>query len=118
MEWEAQTGTCLCSTSAFENVCGCTALDMPKLKEMTEQIDCWAKQPSWLGSRKIFRIEKLETLPAGAKPRTSHNRSPGGEGRGKRKCSTIFLQRTRKGRRQSDEDWNCFKGNGGKIYER
>ena len=73
---------------------------MPKLKEMTEQIYCWAKQPSWLGSRKILRVEELETLPAGTKPRTSHNRSPGGEGR-----------------RQSEEHWNCFKGNGGKIYE-
>ena len=32
--------------SSFENTCGCTALDMPEWREMTEQIDCRAKQPS------------------------------------------------------------------------
>ena len=30
VEWEAQTGMCLCSTSTFENSCGCTAQDMPE----------------------------------------------------------------------------------------
>jgi len=39
----------------------------------------------WLASRKISSVEELETLPAGAKPRTSHHRSPGGDRRGKRK---------------------------------
>ena len=38
-------------------------------------------------------VEKLETLPAGTKPRTSHHRSPGGERRKKRKRWTIFLER-------------------------
>jgi len=33
----------------------------------------------------IVIIKKLETLPAGTKPRTSQHRSPGGERRGKRK---------------------------------
>ena len=33
----------------------------------------------------LASIEKLETLPAGTKPRTSHHSSPGGERRGKRK---------------------------------
>ena len=53
-----------------------------------------------LESRKISSAEELETLPAGTKPRTPHHRSPGGERRGERKRSTIFLERTRKGHRQ------------------
>ena len=57
----------------------------------------------WLDSRKIRSVEELETLPAGTKPRTSHHRSPGEERRGKRK--------------QSDEDWNYFKGNVGKLLK-
>ena len=63
-----------------------------------------------LASRKILSVEELETLPAGTKPRTSHYRSPGGERRGKRKRSTIFLERTKNGHRQANEQWNCFKG--------
>ena len=31
---------------------------------------------------------------------------------------TIFLQMIREGHRQSDEHWNCFKGNSGDISER
>ena len=30
----------------------------------------------WLASQKIWSVEELETLAAGTKPRTSHNRSP------------------------------------------
>ena len=30
----------------------------------------------------------------------------------------IFIERTRKGHRQSDEHWNRFKGNGQKTSER
>ena len=29
---------------------------------------------------------------------------------------TIFLERTREGHRQSDEQWNCFKGNAGEKF--
>ena len=35
VEWEAQTGTCQCSTSTFENSCGCSALAVPRWREMT-----------------------------------------------------------------------------------
>ena len=54
--------------------------------------------------RSQISVEELETL-AGTKPRTSHHRSPGlGERRRTRKRSTVFLARTRKGRRrQSDQ---------------
>ena len=38
---------------------------------------------------------ELETLPVATKPRTSRHRSPGGDRCGKRKCLTIFLERTR-----------------------
>ena len=31
--------------------------------------------------------------------------------RGKRKRSTIFIEKTREGRRQSGDHWNCLKGN-------
>ena len=34
---------------------------------------------------KILSVEEFETLPAGAKPRTSHIRSPGGERHGVRR---------------------------------
>ena len=55
----------------------------------------------------------------GTKPRrTSHFRSPGGEWRGKRKRQKNFLERTREVHRQSDEHWNCFKGNFGDTFER
>ena len=39
----------------------------------------------WPISHKMLSVEKLETLPAGTKPKTPHHRSPGGERRGKRK---------------------------------
>ena len=41
---------------------------------------------------------ELETLPAAVKPRASKLRSPGGERRGKKKRTTIFLERTRRER--------------------
>ena len=58
------------------------------------------------------------TLPAGTKPRTSHHRSPGVARRGNGKPSMIFFRRTRKGHRQSDQHWNCFKVNIGETPER
>ena len=45
VEWETQAGMCQWSTSTFEEYCGCTVVDMPELKEMTEQIDWREKQP-------------------------------------------------------------------------
>ena len=43
---ETQTRVCQWSTSTFENSCGCTALDIPEWREMTERIDWREKQPS------------------------------------------------------------------------
>ena len=63
-------------------------------------------------------VEELKTLTSGTMPKTSHHRSPGGERRGKRKRSTVFLERARESHRQSDENRNCFKGNIGETSER
>ena len=49
---------------------------------------------------------------------TSHYWSPGGERPKKRKCQMIFLERMREGHHQSDEHWNCFKGNFGETSVR
>ena len=59
---------------------------------MTEQTDWREKQPSQVAClSEDLNVEELETLPAGTKPRTSHDRSPGGERRGKRKRLTTAL---------------------------
>ena len=71
---------------------------------------------TWNGTTKPWI--KLEALPAGTNPRTPHHWSPGGERRGKRKRQTIFLEKTREGHRQLDENWNRFKGNVGETFER
>ena len=55
------------------------------------------------------------TLLAGTKPRNSWHWSNGGERCEKRKWSTIFLERMREGRRQSDKHWNISKAMLGKL---
>ena len=122
-------------------------LDMPESRTMTWPSRLIGRQsncPEWLVSRSSGSIEESvghflgaytkritpsvarstrsiaerETLPGGIKPRTPHHRSSGGPTRRKRRHSTIFLDRTRKGHRQSDEQWTCFKGNVEKTSER
>ena len=89
-----------------EKAIATTVLDMPRSRDLTEKID-WREK--WLASRKTRSVHRLQALRAGTKPRrTSHHRVPGGVRR--RKCWTIFLERTRKGHCQSDQGWNCFKG--------
>ena len=46
--------------STFENSCGCTALDMPDLKETTEQTDWRTKQLT--SGLLLGRFEKLRSL--------------------------------------------------------
>ena len=58
---------------------------------------------SSLKGREAWKEEALDDLPRKD------------EKRGKRKRLTIFLERTRDGHRRSDEHWNCFKGNVGKL---
>ena len=54
-----------------------------------------------LGKSDVF--DDLDVLAAGTKSKTSHHRSPGGERRKKRKLEMVFSERTREGRRQSDQ---------------
>ena len=65
------------------------------------------EQIHWLGGGRggggITISAEFQTLPVGTKPSTSQHRSSGGERRGKRKRSTIVLERTRKAHRQSDQ---------------
>ena len=90
----------------LENSCGCTALDMMEWKQMTEQIDWWAKQPS----QAACASENLKCCGAwDTKPKTWHYWLLGGERSRKRKCLMIFLERMRKGHCQSDKHWNTFR---------
>ena len=60
----------------------------------------------------IFGYCDKITRPAAFALESVHVASPySGERHRKRKCSTIFLERTRKGHRQSNQHWNCSKGN-------
>ena len=70
----------------------------------------------WLVVSEDQSVEELETLPASTKPRTSSRGSAGGGRRRKRKCSTIFLERTREGHRQSDPHWNGCTGNSRETF--
>ena len=70
------------------------------------------------GSANLTSVEKLKTLPAYTKPRTSHHWPPGGERHGKRKRLMSFPERMKEGHRQSDEHWNHFKGNLGETSDR
>ena len=98
--------------------CEFATMDMLEWREMTKEIGRQSNPHKWLASWKICSAEELETLPVGTKPRTSHHRSPGGEGCGKKKHETIFLERTRKGHHQSGEHWNHFEGDTGETSER
>ena len=66
---------------------------MPEWREMTEQIEWWAKQSSQV-AEKIWSADELETLPAGTKPMATHLWSPGGERVAKMKCSRWSTQRS------------------------
>ena len=58
-------------------------------RELTKQTD-WPHK--WLASQKTCSVEKLETLPVGTKPRTSHHPLPGG------------------GMERGSARWSCLKG--------
>ena len=78
VQWETQTGMCVCSTSTFQK------LDMLPWKSVV-----------------------LRAWETGTRPKTSHHWLPGGERRSKRERLTIFFERVRKGHCHSDEHWNC-----------
>ena len=106
---------CRWSTSTFENSCGCTALNMPERREMTEQIDWQAEQPSQVVSEMLRSLRHyLQAQSQG------HHTIDRLEERGVERGSArrFFLERTREGHRQSDEHWNRFKDNAGENSER
>ena len=108
---------CQSPTSTFKNSCGCTVLDTPGWREMTEQTAVWqSNHHKWPAPQKILSAKEPEKLLVGTKPRTWHNRLPG-EMSGKRKHSMISLQRARKGHYQSDKWWNSFNSNNGETSE-
>ena len=119
VEWEAKSGLCQWQMSTFKNFCGCTAMDMSEWKDMTKQIDWWAKQLSQVvcisGDLKCW---KAWNTTCKRKAKTSHPQSPGGERCGKRKHSVIYFERMREDHCQSCKHWNCFKGNVGETSER
>ena len=82
-----------------------------------DRADTLAGEATLTSGLLLGRSEALRnlTLPTGTKPRTSHYRSPGDERRGKKQRWTIFLERTRERHHQSNEHWNCFKGNVGET---
>ena len=78
-----------------------------------------SKHHKGLASRKIWSVEELETLHASTEPRKSHHIDRLEEiGVERWKRSTILLDRTTKGHRQSDQHWNFFKYNTGKKKEK
>ena len=96
------------------SVCGC-ALDMPELSEMTEQTD--HHKATITNGLCLRRSEVLRSLRhyLQAWSQGSHHQSPWGERCRRRKHFMIFLERTWKGHRQSDEYRNCLKVNFGKL---
>ena len=101
--------------------CGWTALDVPEWREMTEQTDWRAKQPSQVA---CFS-EDLKCWGA-------HDTTCGHKGKAKdirpsitwrretreKEVQDVLLKRTREEHHQSDKHWNCFKGNTGETSQR
>ena len=70
-----------------------------------------------LASRKVWNVQELEKWPAGTVPGTSHHGSAGGEGHRKGKHSTIFVERTTKSHRQSDQHFTVWKATRGNLWK-
>ena len=84
-----------CSTTQQTYCACCSVLAHRRRMFLTLFLKCWG---AWDTTR-------------GHKTKDITPSMPGGERRRNLKRSTIFLERTRKGRRQSDQHWNYFKGN-------
>ena len=81
--------------------------------------DLAGKHHKWLATRKILRVEVLETLPAGTNQGYYPHRSPGGERRRKSKHLKFSPETTMKYHRQSNKNWNSFKSDiGRKTFDR
>ena len=105
MEWVAQTGMCQWPTSTFKNSCGCTAMDMPEWREMTEQIDWWAKQPSQVACfSEDLKCWGAWDTTCGYKARDITPSIAWRREAWKEKALDIFLIRTRQGHSQSNTE--------------
>ena len=112
----AAAGKPMCQwlTFTFENSCAYTSPGHAGMKE-NARADRPVGKATLTSGLLLGRSEALRSLrhhlPAQSQGR--HN-VVCLEERGKRKSLTIFLERRREGYRQSDEHWNCLKGNVGK----
>jgi len=111
---------CRWSTFTFESSCGYIALDTLEWREMTEQIDWRAKQPSQMArfSEDLKCWEAcVTTCGHKAKDITpiNHMEERGMENGSSRRS---YLKRTGEGHCKSDKHWNRFKSNFGEKSER
>ena len=96
---------------------GCTALDMPEWREITDHKDWRAKQPSqvwleedlkcWGAWDTTCRHKAEDIIPLIAWRREVWKEE-----------APVFLEMTRGSHRHSDEHWNCFKDNFRETSER
>ena len=132
VDWETKTGMCWWLTSTFKNSYGCTALVMPEWREMTEQIDWRAKQPSqvacfsedlkcWGVWDTACRHKAKDVMPSVTGKREAWNKEvlndlPWKDERARaivsQRWTLELFQRMRELGLSSvrDEHWNCFKG--------
>ena len=105
-------------TFTVTNSCGCTALDMPKWKEMTLQIVQWVKQPSQVDC--LLEDEKYRGAWDTTCRHIAKDITPSIAWR-REVCKEEVLDnlpwRMSKGCCQSDKHCNCFKGNVGETSE-
>ena len=90
---EKTTQTQLHQKAKMECITNTLRVDMLESKELTEQTEWRAKQPSqgWIRRSKVLR--SLRRWPKAQKPRTPYHRSPGA----KRQRSAIYLEGTKAG---------------------
>ena len=118
-----------CSTSSFENSCGYAALDMPESREISDRADSLAGKPTTTSSLRLKRSDVLRSLKhcllaqslghhsidcleecLRVVERGSARRSSlKGRERAIRGRWTVFVERTREGHRQSDEQLSLFQ---------
>ena len=121
MEWEAQTGKCQWSTSAFENSCGCIYCPGHAGVKGNDRADRLVGKATLTSGLLLGRSEVLRSLRHYLRAQSQgHHTIDRLEERSVERGSArrSSLKRTRKGHRQSNEHWNRFKGNVGETSER
>ena len=119
VHWEVQTGMYRWSTSTFENSSGCTALDMLKWREMTEQIEWRAKQSSQVNCfSEDLKCWEAWDITCGHKAKDIKPLIAWRREALKEEALDHLPWKDRERHRQSDEHWNRIKGNIGETSER